>query len=155
MNTPAHPVTLRFDGPAPERDIALDMLKKAALAAPVLLGVATLIWGWQGGASAAYALAIVCVNFLLSAALITWTARISVGLMMGTVLFGYLIRLALVFLAVWLVIDASWVKLVPLGLTIVLTQLGLLVWELRYVSATLAFPGLKPAPTPPTTKDGR
>jgi hypothetical protein len=48
-------------------------------------------------------------------------------------------------LAVWVVRDASWVELVPLGLTIVVTHLGLLFWEMRYVSATLAFPGLKPA----------
>ena len=33
-----------------------------------------------------------------------------------------------------------------LGLTIIVTHLGLLFWELRYVSASLAFPGLKPSP---------
>ena len=99
---------------------------------------------WQGAASAAFAMAVVCVNFLLSAALITWTARISIGLMMGAVLFGYLLRLGLIFLAIWLVKDAPWVELVPLGITLIVTHLGLLFWELRYVSASLAFPGLKP-----------
>ena len=33
---------------------------------------------------------------------------------------------------------------VPLGLTIVLTHLGLLTWETRHISNSLAFPGLKP-----------
>ena len=80
--------------------------------------------------------------------------------MMGAVLFGYLLRLGLIFLALWLVKDAPWVELVPLGITLIVTHLGLLFWELRYVSATLAFPGLKPAPLTapqpgPTTKDGR
>jgi hypothetical protein len=49
---------------------------------------------------------------------------------------------------VWALKDRSWIELVPLGLTIVVTHLGLLVWETRYVSTTLAFPGLLP-------RDGR
>jgi len=40
--------------------------------------------------------------------------------------------------------NASWVNLIPLGLTIIITHLGLLFWELRYISGTLAYPGLKP-----------
>ena len=125
------------------------------IAAPVLIGLGA-CWGWQGAASAAFAIVLVIVNFVLSAALITWTARISIGLMMGAVLFGYLIRLALIFLAVWLVKDQPWVELVPLGITLIVTHLGLLVWELRYVSASLAFPGLKPDPDEPAhRKDGR
>ena len=87
--------------------------------------------------------------FALAAALLSWTARISLGLMMGAALFGYLLRLGLVFLAVWLVVDQPWVDVVPLGLTLIITHLGLLAWELRYVSASLAFPGLKPG-EPPT-----
>jgi hypothetical protein len=136
----------RVDGPAPERDIARDMVKKAIIAAPVIVAVCWAIWGASGAASALYAIAIVCVNFLLAAALITVTARVNLGLMMAAVLFGYLARLALIFLAVMLVRDASWVSLVPLGLTIIVTHLGLLFWEMRYVSINLAFPGLKPSP---------
>ena len=40
--------------------------------------------------------------------------------------------------------NAAWVDLLALGLTLVVTHLGLLFWETRYVSASLAFPGLKP-----------
>jgi hypothetical protein len=121
------------------------MAKKGLLVAPLLILVCGAIWGVNGAASAAYAIAIVIVNYLFSAALISWTARISLGLMMGAVLFGYLIRLGLILLAVLLVRDAAWVSLVPLGLTLIVTHLGLLFWELKYVSASLAFPGLKPA----------
>ena len=134
----------RLEGPAPERDVARDLVKKGLLASPVLIAVCWAIWGATGAASALYGIAIVCVNFLLSAALITWTARVNLGLMMGAVLFGYIGRLALIFAAVIVVRDASWVSLVPLGLTIIVTHLGLLFWELRYVSASLAFPALKP-----------
>jgi hypothetical protein len=142
----------RVDGPAPERDIARDMVKKGLIAAPVLVAVCWAIWGTDGALSALYGIAIVCVNFLVSAALITLTARISLGLMMAAVLFGYLARLALIGAAILLVRDASWVSLVALGLTIIVTHLGLLFWELRYVSINLAFPGLKPTAVPGPSK---
>ncbi len=142
----------RLEGPAPERDVARDLVKKGIIATPFLVAICWAIWGASGAASAVYGVAIVCVNFLLAAALITWTARISLGLMMGAVLFGYIGRLALIFLAVMLVRNASWVSLVPLGVTIIVTHLGLLLWELRYVSASLAFPGLKPSPIPGSSK---
>ena len=138
------PFVTRLDGPAPERDIAHDIVKRGVIAAPVLILVCGAIWGIDGALSSAYAIVLVCVNFLLSAALITYTARISLGLMMGAVLFGYLIRLGLILAAVLLVQDMSWMSVIPLGLTIIVTHLGLLIWELRYVSASLAFPGLKP-----------
>ena len=158
-STPATAFTTRLDGPAPERDIARDLVKKGAHRHAVLIVVAAPSSGaGRARRRAAFAIAIVCVNFLLSAALITWTARISLGLMMGAVLFGYLCRLGLIFLAIWLVRDASWVELVPLGITLIVTHLGLLFWELRYVSASLAFPGLKPpldAPRPIATDEGR
>jgi hypothetical protein len=60
-----------------------------------------------------------------------------------------LLRLGIIFLAVILVRDAGWVSLPALGFTIIVTHLGLLFWELRHVSATLAFPGLKPQSIPP------
>ena len=142
----------RVDGPAPERDIARDMVKKGLIAAPVLVAVCWAIWGTDGALSALYGIAIVCVNFLLSAALITLTARISLGVMMAAVMFGYLARLALIGAAILLVRDASWVSLIALGLTIIVTHLGLLFWELRYVSINLAFPGLKPTAVPGPSK---
>ena len=135
----------RDDGPAVEMQIALDLLRRALWVAPVLIAGAGAIWGLNGALSAGYGVALVVVNFLLAAALLSWTARISVSLMMATALLGYLVRLGLIFAAVWLVRDVSWVEIVPLGLTIVITHLGLLFWEMRYVSATLAYPGLKPA----------
>lgn len=134
----------RLDGPAVEQELARDMAKRGLPAIPVLLIVAAVGWGFDGVVSAAYAVAIVLVNLTLSAALLAWTARISLGLMMGTALFGYLLRLGLVALAVMAVKDARWVELWPLGLSLIVTHLGLLLWEMRYVSASLAFPGLKP-----------
>jgi hypothetical protein len=103
-------------------------------------------WGKDGAISGLYGLAIVVVNFLLAAWLLQVTSRISFAAMAGAAMFGYVLRLGLIFLAVMLVRDASWMSLVPLGLTLIATHLGLLFWELRYVSASLAYPGLKPKP---------
>ncbi len=137
--------TTRFDGPAPEVEVSTDIVKRGLLVGPVLIAICGVIWGADGAWSSAYGLAIVLANFALAAALIATAARISVGLMMGAALFGYLIRLALIFLAVWLVKDAGWISLPALGSTIIVTHLGLLFWEMKYVALSLAHPGLKPA----------
>ena len=137
-------LSTRLDGPAVEQELARDMVKRALPMAPVALVLCGLLWGFDGALSSAYALALVLVNFVLAAALLSWTARISLSLMMGAALGGYLVRLGLILLAVLAVKDASWVELWPLGLTIIVSHLGLLFWETRYVSASLAFPGLKP-----------
>ena len=136
-------------GPAVERTVAADIAKRALVVAPLLIGIGAAVRGFDGAASVAYGLGLVVVNFLLSALLISWSARISLALMMGAVMFGYLMRLALIFVAVYLVHDMGWISLPVLGATIILTHLGLLVWELKHVAISLAFPGLKPAARPP------
>ncbi|RLE16663.1 MAG: ATP synthase subunit I [Actinobacteria bacterium] len=150
-NEGADIITTRFEGPAPEVAISTDMIKRGLLVAPILIAVCGVIWGVNGAWSSAYGIAIVLVNFALAAAFIAAAARISIGLMMGATLFGYLIRLALIFIAVWLVKDASWISLPALGSTIIVTHLGLLFWEMKYVALSLAYPGLKPSGSQPAT----
>jgi hypothetical protein len=137
--------TTRLEGSAPEIDVSRDIGRRGLIAAPVIIAICGVIWGGNGAWSAAYGIAIVLANFLLAAAIIATTARISVALIMGGVLFGYLFRLGLIFLAVWLVKDAAWMSRPALGATIIVTHLGLLLWELKYVALSLAFPGLKPS----------
>ena len=138
-------LSTRLEGPAPEVAVSLDMVKRGLIAAPVLIAVCGVIWGGDGAFSSAYAIALVLVNFGLSAAIIAWTGRISLAVLMGGVLFGYLFRLVLIFVAVYVVKDAGWISLPALGTSIIVTHLGLLVWELKYVAISLAHPGLKPA----------
>ena len=134
----------RDTGPAVEQEIARDMVGRAAWAGPILIGFCGLAWGLDGLLSSGYAVVLVLVNFLLSAAMLSWAARISLALLMGAAMGGYLVRLGLIAGAVLLVKDQPWVSLWAMGLTLIITHLGLLLWELRYVSASLAFPGLKP-----------
>jgi hypothetical protein len=131
-------------GPAVEQEVAWDLIRRAALVAPVLLLAAGLGWGVHGALSAGYAIALVMANFALSASLLAWAARISLPALMAAALGGYVVRLGLITVAVLAVIHQPWMEVIPLAFTLVVTHLGLLVWETRYVSATLAYPALKP-----------
>ena len=137
-------LSMNDTGPAPEAAIVRDIIKHGLWVAPAFVGFGAAIWGVNGAWSTAYGLALVLANFALAAMLVAYTARISYALMMGSMMFGYLIRLAIISVAVFLVRQASWVELLPLGLTIIVAHLGLLFWELRYLSLSLAFPALKP-----------
>ncbi|MGH9279613.1 MAG: ATP synthase subunit I [Acidimicrobiales bacterium] len=127
-------------GPAVERQVASDMIRRALPALPVLVLVAGLVRGVDGALSAAFAIGLVLANFLIAAAVLARAARIGVGALGFAALGSFIVRLVLITVAVLVVKDQSWVDLVPLGLTIVVTHLGLLIWESRYVSMSLAYP---------------
>jgi hypothetical protein len=150
-NTKISILSMRDTGPAPEAALVRDIIKRGLFVSPVVIGACAIVWGINGALSCAYAIAIVFCNFAVAAALVAYSARISYALMMTSMLFGYLLRLALVAVAVFAVRNLAWVELLPLGLTIIFAHLGLLFWELRYVSLSLAFPGLKPKPSKPTS----
>ena len=135
---------------APETEIAMDLVRRGLPVAPLLIAVGAVAAGVDGALSAAFAIFLVLGNFVLSASLTAGAARISLGMVMGAVLFGYLVRLAIITGAVLAVKDMGWVHLPVLGVTLIATHLGLLFWETRYVSASLAFPTLKPNPLKPT-----
>lgn len=143
--TPVFSMSAPLSGPAPEVAVSNDMVKRGLFVAPLLIAISGFIWGLDGAWSCAYAIAIVLVNFALASGIVAVTARISLTLMMASILIGYIVRLGLIFLAVYLVKDASWISLPALGATIIVTHLGLLVWEMKYVAMSLAYPGLKPS----------
>ena len=143
-STPAPTLASPALGPPVEQQVATDMIRRSLPVLPVLVLVAGLVWGVDGALSAGFAIGLVFLNFLLSASLLAWSARISLALMMVAALGGFIVRLALITVAVLLVKDQSWVSLVPLGFTLIVTHLGLLIWETRHLSISLAYPTLKP-----------
>lgn len=132
------------EAPAVERELVGDMLRRGLPIVPAAVLLAALVWGTDGALSAAYGLGIVALNLLASAAMLGWAARVSPAALMVTALGGFLVRMGLVFALLFAVRDQPWVEFVPLGITVLVSHLGLLFWETRYVSASLAFPGLKP-----------
>ena len=131
--------------PLVEREVALDIVRRGLLVAPVVVLAAGLVRGWDGAASAAIALGIVLVNFLAAAAIMTRAAKSGPTAIGAAALGGYVLRLAVILVALVVLRHQPWIDLPTLGFVIVGTHLGLLVWEMKYVSLTLAAPGLKPA----------
>jgi len=132
--------------PPVERELVVDIAKRGLVAAPAIVAVAAIARGGAGAASAAFAVAVVILNLGLSGAALSWAARTSLNLLMIAALGGFLLRMGLLVAVITLIRHESWVDLPTLAVTLLLTQLGLLFWETRYVSASLAYPALKPAP---------
>jgi hypothetical protein len=130
--------------PPVERSIALDLARHGLFVAPLVVVVAGLARGVDGATSAALGLGLVVVNFLATAARLGWAARRSSTAVAVVAMGGFLARMGAL-LAAMLLADAlfGWVDLVTLGLTLFVAHLGLLFWELRSVSLTLAAPGLR------------
>ena len=129
---------------APERAVARDMVRRSVFFAAPLLAGGALGWGWPGALSVGLALALVLVNFALGAAAIGWGARVGPAALMAAALGGYVVRLGVVTAAVLPIRHHDWFELLPFAVSLLVTHLGLLIVEARHVSASLAFPGLKP-----------
>jgi hypothetical protein len=140
--------------PAVERSIALDLVRHGAYIAPAVVLLAGAVRGVDGAASAALGLGLVIVNFLATALVMGWAARKSSTVLATAAMGGFIVRMGILLGAMFLA-DAlfGWVDILVLALTVFLAHLGLLFWELRSVSLTLAAPGLRrdrPTPDTPT-----
>ena len=141
--------------PPVERRIATDLARHGLMVAPVIVLVAGLFRGLDGAASAALGLAVLVLNFLAAAISLEWGARRGGNALFAVALGGFLFRMVSI-LVVILVAQAlfGWVDVIVLGVTLFLTHLGLLFWELRSVSFSLAAPGLqRDRPTPSARKE--
>ena len=130
----------------PERGIVADMLRRGVKFVPMWLLFTLLLWGPDGAASAAYGIGLIFANFIAAAALLTWAGRISPTALMVAALGGFILRLGVLTVAVIAASKISVFAPVPLGITIIVSHLGLLIWEPRYVSLSLAYPGIGPRP---------
>jgi hypothetical protein len=66
---------------------------------------------------------------------------------MGVVMGGYLVRMAVLFGIALALGELSFINLPVLVITVAVVHLALLAWETRHVSLSLAAPGLKPGRT--------
>ena len=65
-------------------------------------------------------------------------------MLMAGVMGGYFIRLGIITGAYFLVRNTGWFEALPFVITLVAAHIIPLVWGTRYVSMSLAYPGLKP-----------
>ena len=128
----------------PEKRIANHLALRALWVSPLFLVISAIGWGLSGAISSLLALVLVVFNFLTGAAIITKSVKISPNMLYGSVLGGYVVRLAILTGVVMSVRSFDWFKTVPFAMTLLVTHLGLLATETRYISASLAYPDLKP-----------
>ncbi len=117
-----------------EAELGKAIAFRAIVIGPLVVGVA---W-WLGGGDAAWAalvgVAVVVVNFLLSGALMSRAARISLSLYHAAALFGFFIRLGLITATMLLVAQVIEIDRLAMGVAAVVSYLTLLVIETVAVS---------------------
>jgi hypothetical protein len=128
-----------------ESRIAHDLAKHGLYVAPIVtLGVG--LWrGPDAAGAVALAFALVIGNFLLSAAILGFTARRSPEILLGVALMSFLVRLVMLTVIGVGIKELGVVDWPVFCITLVVSYLGLLFWEMRYISLSLASPGLKPS----------
>ena len=142
MTAPINPAGINAVPATPpvEKELAFHMAKLALPVAVVVVSLAAVIRGANGAWSALLAVAIVVVNMILAATMLTWAARISANMLMGVALLGFLVRMLLVTGVVYAVRNEPWVDLKTLAVAILATQLAVLAWECRYVANSMNLP---------------
>lgn len=131
-------------GEEPAREVVLDMAKRGLMVAPLFLIAGFIGWGVDGAISVLFGLGVVLANFLFSAYIIRKATYMPQMFIMMVVLGGFAVRMLMVIAAINVAGMFSWAERLPLGVTVIVAHIGLLAWETRHVSGSLAYPGLKP-----------
>ena len=112
-----------------EQKIAISMVRRVVVVAPIL----AVIFGVFAGAGAAVAavvgVGVVAVNFLISGAMMSRSARISLNLYHAAALFGFVVRLGLVMVMMFTLAGTTNIDKTALGISVVVSYFALLSWE--------------------------
>ncbi len=127
-----------------ESRVARDLTRHALLVAPLAMVGVGLWRGLDAAGGVALALAVVCANFLVSAALLGWGARRSPNLLLGIALGAFIGRLVVITAIGVGIKELDIVDFPVFCIALIVSHLGLLVWETRSISLSLAYPDLKP-----------
>jgi hypothetical protein len=112
-----------------EAIMAWHTVRRAIWVAPPLIAVFWLARGLDGGIAAAVGIAIVAGNFLLAGVVLSKSARISLSLYHAAALFGFVVRLGLIMLVMYLVARTTGIDRLAMGVSAVVSYLVLLTWE--------------------------
>lgn len=115
--------------PPVELQMARSIVRRAVVLGPVMLLVFGLLRGLDGLVAAAVAVAIVTGYYLLTGSMLSWLARVSLGAYHAGALLGFILRLGLIAATMWAVISLFEIDRTALGLAVIATYVGLLVWE--------------------------
>jgi len=119
--------------PVPGADVEAVLGRHIALRAlwvtPVLAAVFWLVQGADGALAATVGSVIVAVNFVVAGWVLSKSARISLSLYHAAALFGFVIRLGLITLAIILVGRATNIDQLAMGVAAIVSYLVLLTLE--------------------------
>lgn len=115
--------------PPAELNLVRSLLRRAVVVGPVAVVLAGVIRGLDGAVAAAIGVVLVVGYYLLSGALMSWLARVSLGAYHAGALFGFVARLGLIVATMLAVAALFDVDRPALGLTVIATYMVLLLWE--------------------------
>lgn len=115
--------------PPVELNLVRSLLRRTVVVGPVAVVLAGLLRGLDGALAAAIGVVLVVGYYLLSGALMSWLARVSLGAYHAGALFGFVARLGLIVATMLAVAALFDVDRPALGLTVIATYMVLLLWE--------------------------
>ena len=115
--------------PPVELNLVRSLLRRAVVVGPIAVVVAGIIRGVDGAVAAAIGVVLVVGYYLLSGALMSWLARVSLGAYHAGALFGFVARLGLIVVTMLALAALFDVDRPALGLTVIATYMVLLLWE--------------------------
>jgi len=124
-------VATRLTGPPVEMILTSHLIRRAWWIAPLIVGAMFLARGSDGAVAAAIGVVAVVANFWLSGLLLSFAAKISLGLYHAAALFGFFIRLGLltiVILGLGTVVEMDRVALAIAAVGCHLALLGFEAW---------------------------
>lgn len=116
-------------GPPIEANLARSTVARGTYVGPAIILLFGLLRGWDGAWSAALGVAVVVANFLLSGAILSISARISLQAYHAAALIGFFLRLGLFIGAVYLIANLVEVDRLAFGISAVVAYFALLTLE--------------------------
>jgi len=114
--------------------LAQHTVKRAIFVGPVVIGFWALLRGSSGAIAAAIGVGVVLAMLLISGQMLSVAARISLSAYHAAALFGFGLRLILLFASMFLITRFMEIDRLAFGLTAVVTYLTLISWEAVAVS---------------------
>ena len=120
--------------PDVESVMARHTVRRAVVVGPLLVAALWVSRGGSGAVAAAIGIGIVVGYFLLSGAMLSVAARLSLAAYHAAALLGFFLRLGLIAMTMLAVARVTDVDRTALGITVVVAYLSLLGWEAVAVS---------------------
>ena len=121
----------------PERELIRRISPFALPVAALAFAAGALLSGADAGWSAAIAIAVVFANFLAHGSSIAWGARVSPVMLYAVGLGGFIVRLAVIAVAMLLLQQLDWFSVVAFVAALVPATVALLVVEMKLLSGRM------------------